>query len=173
MKLTSIMRWNSAASERPDGADSAAPALATRTSIGCRTAASAMADLTKAWSATSAAAEKCAAPDATAASSVARLRPSTVTVAPAFDSAAATASPMPRPPPVTSAWEERDNGDIGLASRGWSSIYFKLQAFAIRDGGHTMTCRPPRRRGTRYAAVVRFYHRCLWILDPRLRGDDD
>ena len=27
------------------------------------------------------------------------------------------ASPMPRPPPVTSAWEERDNEDIGQASR--------------------------------------------------------
>jgi hypothetical protein len=62
-------------------------------------------------------AANCAAPDATASSSVARLRPSTVTVAPAFDSAADIASPMPRPPPVTSAWEERDNGDIGQASR--------------------------------------------------------
>ena len=46
MKLTSIIRWNSAASERPNGADSAAPALAIRMSIGCRAAASAMADLT-------------------------------------------------------------------------------------------------------------------------------
>ena len=42
MKLTSIMRWNSAASERPNGADSAAPALAIRMSIGCRAAASAI-----------------------------------------------------------------------------------------------------------------------------------
>jgi hypothetical protein len=68
-------------------------------------------------SATSATAANCAAPDATASPSVARLRPSTVTVAPAFDSAADIASPMPRPPPVTSAWEERDNEDIGQASR--------------------------------------------------------
>ena len=48
MKLTSIIRWNNAASERPNGADSAAPALAIRMSIGCRAAASAMADLTEA-----------------------------------------------------------------------------------------------------------------------------
>jgi hypothetical protein len=48
MKLTSIIRWNSAASERPNGADSAAPALAIRTSMGCRAVASAIADLTDA-----------------------------------------------------------------------------------------------------------------------------
>src|SRR5438132_2771986 len=129
MKLTSIIRWNSAASERPKGADSAAPALAISISIGCRPAASATADLTDAWSATSATAANCAAPDATASSSVARLRPSTVTVAPAFDSAADIANPMPRPPPVTSAWEEGDNGVIGQASWIRGSAYilnFKL-----------------------------------------------
>ena len=42
-----------------------------------------------------------------------RLRPSIVTIAPACDNAAATSRPMPRPPPVTSAWEERDSFDIG------------------------------------------------------------
>ena len=42
----------------------------------------------------------------------ARLRPSTVTVAPARDNAAAISRPMPRPPPVTSACDERDNPDI-------------------------------------------------------------
>ena len=115
-------------------------------SIGCRAAAAAMADLTEAWSATSATAANCAAPDATASSSVARLRPSTVTVAPACDSAADIARPMPRPPPVTSAWEERDRWDMsGPPADERFSIYFKLQAFArkrlrshersdIRDG---------------------------------------
>ena len=40
MKLTSIMRLNSAASDFANGADSAIPALAIRISIGCRAAAS-------------------------------------------------------------------------------------------------------------------------------------
>src|SRR3954467_4852606 len=85
---------------------------------------------------------KCAAPEPTAASSVARLRPSTVTVAPAFDSVDATASPMPRPPPVTSAWLKRGNGDIGRPPGGRSSLYFKLQAFAIRDARRVKTVIP-------------------------------
>ena len=40
------------------------------------------------------------------------LRPSTVTVAPACTSAEAISRPMPRPPPVTSACEERDSPDM-------------------------------------------------------------
>src|SRR5580704_2388981 len=47
-----------------------------------------------------------------ASSSVARLRPSTVTVAPACESVEAMARPMPRPPPVTSACEERGSPDM-------------------------------------------------------------
>ena len=137
MKLTSIIRWNNAASERPKGADSAAPALAIRMSIGCRAAAAAIADLTEAPSATSATSANCAAPDAMASSSVARLRPSTVTTAPASDSACDIARPMPRPPPVTSAWEERDNWDIGQASWSEGSGYilnFKLlQGSGVRS----------------------------------------
>jgi hypothetical protein len=38
---------------------------------------------------------------------------------------------MPRPPPVTSAWEERDNPDIGrLFEMGSAKAYFRLQALA-------------------------------------------
>jgi hypothetical protein len=35
-----------------------------------------------------------------------------VTLAPARDTAAAIARPMPRPPPVTSAWEAGNNPDM-------------------------------------------------------------
>ena len=45
MKLTSIMRRNSAASDFANGADSALPAFAIRMSIGCRAAASEIAAL--------------------------------------------------------------------------------------------------------------------------------
>ncbi len=130
MKLTSIIRWNSAASERPKGADSAAPALAIRMSIGCRAAASAMADLTEACigdvghfsemrrTGCDGFIERCA---------IAAEHGHDST---GFATAPADiARPMPRPPPVTSAWEERDSWDIGRASRSERSGYilnFKL-----------------------------------------------
>src|ERR1700719_1652242 len=134
MKLTSIIRPNNAASDFANGADSAMPAFAIRMSIGCRAAASAIAAVTAARSATSATPAKCAAPAATASSRVARSRPSTETVAPARASVDAISRPMPRPPPVTSACEERGSPDmrkLPSESNGVATcIYFKLQAFA-------------------------------------------
>src|ERR1700710_2718335 len=141
MKLTFIIRWNNAASERPKGADSAAPALAMRMSTGWRAAAAASADLTETSSATSATSANFAAPALTASSSVARLRPRMVTTAPASVRGAAPARPMPRPPPVTTAWEECESFDmlgpfLGLPAREQLPIYFKLKTIA----------RPPSRR---------------------------
>src|SRR5882757_5295897 len=77
----------------------------------------------------------CAAPRATAWSSAARLRPSTVTVAPARDNVAAISRPIPRPPPVTSACEERDSSDMRQFPYPlFEAIYFKLKIFARKAG---------------------------------------
>src|SRR5215210_4706897 len=95
-----------------------------------------MAAITAPWSATSATTAKFASPAATASSSVARLRPSTVTVAPARARVDAIARPMPRPPPVTTAWEERGSPDKRSSPEIYSvtCVYFSPQAFARNAG---------------------------------------
>src|SRR5690606_9644494 len=59
-------------------------------------------------------------------------RPRTVTVAPAADKAAATARPMPRPPPVTRACRP-DNlaikGPMGVRRPPETGGYFKLKIY--------------------------------------------
>src|SRR3984885_13377688 len=105
-KLTSIMRRNNAASDLAKLADSAAPALAIRISIGWRAAASRIAGSTAAGSVTSATTEKRATPCATSSSRAAFWRPSTVTTAPALVNCAAISRPMPRAAPVTTACGE-------------------------------------------------------------------
>src|SRR5205823_9007060 len=71
---------------------------------------------------------------AIAASNVARSRPSTVTVAPARARLDAIGRPIPRPPPVTRAWEERGRPDMRSSSCALhcsdTCVYFRLQAFA-------------------------------------------
>src|SRR5947209_7635361 len=136
MKSTSIVRRNNCASDFANNADSAIPALATRISIGCLAAASETAACTAARSETSATTAKWAAPRETVCSRVSRLRPSTVTVPPAFTSVDAMARPMPLPPPVTKAWEERGSPDMRSLPQLFRHletwIYFILQAFATK-----------------------------------------
>src|SRR5216683_2379056 len=179
MKSTSIMRRNSAASDFANGADSATPALAIRISIGWRLAASAIAALTAAWSATSATPAKCASPAATASSSVARLRPSTVTVAPARTSADAIARPMPRPPPVTRAWEERGSPDMRGPPRVHSSTSraYILNLKRLQERRELLVPRLPalaqRRRGafTEFGAVN--MRHAAGMTEAEIEGDID
>ena len=98
-----ISRSNTSSPRRRNGPVSAPPALLTRISIGVSRRFGDWAGPMDCASVMSAVIAPRAWPADNAARSAASSRPSAVTSMPAADSAAATARPMPLPPPVTSA----------------------------------------------------------------------